>query len=386
VKVSGEGYVHWDFNDIQGDKSNAVTLERAYLTVKKAVNDFLSIRYTLDIKQASTSAASTVSQTEGDEPITVTTKASNGLDGNYIFRTKYVFGEMRLGRGGFFADLSARVGMQQCGLDDFEVGMNPYRAQVRNWLERGGWFGTSDLGVGLIGSFGGKLEDAAGRVGNTNYDGRYGSYTVLLSNGSNFDKKEANDSKIVSGRATLRPLPATLPGLQITYSGALGKDNTTNGPSNNGVDFHLHVGMVSYQAPRFTVYGQYMTSQDNEAGTFATGASSLAYRGLTTQGWSVFGMVKLPVSADRLALYARYGAIDPDKDNKVAGGKHDVTSTTGGASYAVAKGNLVIVAYDVIHYDPYAGLFTDGNGSLPSPTALNLKDDKRLQLVYRLEF
>ena len=386
LKISGEAYVRWDANEIQGDKSNAVTLERAYLTVTKAVTDFLGIRYTLDIKQASTSATSAASQAEGDQPITITTKVNNGLDGNYVFRTKYIFAEMNLARAGFFSDARARVGMQQSGLDDFEVSINPYRAQTKNWLERAGWFGTSDLGVGLIGSFGGHLQDAAGRVGATGYDGRYGSYALLLSNGSNYDKKEANDSKVVSGRATVRPFPDELPGLQFTYTGAVGKDNTTNGPSNNGVDFNLNVGMVSYQAPRFTVYGQYITSQDNQAGTFVTGSAPLAVTGLTTQGYSAFGMVKLPIAADRLAIYGRYNALDSDKDNKVAGGKHDVTSTTGGVSYDIAKGNMFIVAYDVIHYDPYAGLFTDGNGSLPSRTAQNLSDDKRLEVVYRLAF
>ncbi len=386
LKLSTEAYINWAASDVQGDKSNAITLERAYLTATKAVSDFLSIRYTLDIKQASTTASSTVSQEADDQPITVTTKASNGLDGNYVFRTKYIYAEMNLGSAGFLSDTRARVGMQQAGTEDFEQALNPYRAQAKNWLERAGWFGTSDLGIGVTGSFGGKLADAKGKVGSAKFDGRYGSYALLLANGSNYDKKEANDSKVLSGRVTVRPLPADLPGLQLTYGGIFGKDNTTNGPSNNGVNFDLSLGMLSYQAPRFTVYGEYITSKDNQAGTYVTGASALATTGRKTQGWTLFGMVKLPVAADRLALYGRYNMLDSDKDNVIAGGDHNVRTTTGGASCEIAKGNMFIVAYEVISYDAYAGLFTDSSGSAPSATAKNLQDDKKLQVVYRLEF
>ena len=387
IKLSTEGYLHWTASDLQGDKSNAFTLERAYLTATKTVSSFLNIRYTLDIKQASTSASASVKQVPGDSLITVTPKVSNGLDGNYVFRTKYVFAEMLLGSRSFLTDTRARVGMQHSGLEDFEQSMNPFRAQGRNWIERAGWFGTSDLGVGLMGDFGGKLEDAAGRVGTDRYNGRYGGYALLLANGSNYDKKEANDSKVASGRITLRPLPARLPGLQFSYGGVFGEDNTTNGPSNNGVPYHMNVGMLSYQAPRLTLYGQFITSRDNQAGTYVlTKSDARRITGLKTQGYSAFGMVRLPGAGDRLAVYGRYNVLDSDKDNQVARGDHGVRLTTVGASCEVAKGNMFIVAYEMISYDPYAGLFSDSSGSLPSASRKGLQDDKRFQVVYKLAF
>jgi len=387
LSVSTEAYINWANADIQGDKSNALTLDRAYLTVGKAVTKFLSVRYTLDVKQASTSASASVKQVPGDSLVTVTPKVSNGLDGNYVFRTKFAYAELKLGSAAFLMDARARVGMQSAGLEDFEASINPYRAQARNWLERAGWFGTADLGVGLTGDLGGKLEDAQARIGSDRFSGRYGSYSLLLANGGNYDRKEANDSKVTSGRITLRPLADALPGLQLTYCGAFGEDNTNNGPSNNGVPFNVNVGMLSYQAPRFSLYGQYFAAKDNQAGTYVVAnADPRLVTGLKSRGWSAFGVIKLPVAGDRLAVYGHYSVLDSDKDDRIAVGDHDVRLTTAGASYEVARGNLFIVAYETVSYDPYAGPFTDAGGSLPSKTAKNLANDTRLQVVYRLYF
>ena len=379
LKLSGEAYIDWSRYDIQDATSNEFSLKRGYVTVTKKANSWLSFRYTLDVKQASSSA--TVTQVVGDSLITV--KPANTLDGNYVFRTKYLFAEMLLGDAGFLTDLRARLGMQHVGPDDFEQSMNPYRAQDRNGLERAGLFGTSDLGVGLNGAFGGRLEDAKGKTGSAKYDGRYGSFQLALTNGSNYDKAEKNENKLVSGRVSLRPAAAAAPGLQLTVAGVFGKDNTLDGPDAAGVDFNFLMGMVSWQSPMFIAYGQFVASENNQAGSygFGRGASRAGLRG---RAWSAFASVKLPDAGSRWALFGRTAFVDSDVDDDVTTSDQEtgVTVLTGGVSYEIAKGNLFTAAIDNANYDPYAAEL----GKAPTSARLDRKDDQRLQLVYKLEF
>jgi hypothetical protein len=379
LKLTGEAYIDWSRYDIQDATSNEFSLKRGYVTVTKKANSWLSFRYTLDVKQASTST--TVTQEEGDEPITV--KPANALDGNYVFRTKYLFAEMLLGDAGFLSDVRARLGMQHVGPDDFEQSMNPYRAQDRNWLERAGLFGTADLGVGLNGAFGGKLDDAKGKTGSAKYDGRLGSFQLALTNGSGYDKAEKNENKLASGRISVRPAAATVPGLQLTAAGVFGKDNTLDGPDAVGVDFNFLMGMISWQSPQVTVYGQYFTSENSQAGVFGTG-SGADRTGLRGQSWSAFASVRLPDAGSRWALFGRASFTDPDADDDVTTSDQEtgVSVMTGGVSCDLAKGNMFIAAFDNTSYDPYANEL----GKAPTTTRRDRKDDQRIQLVYKLEF
>ncbi len=365
LKVSGEAYVDWSLTDIQGEQDNAFSLNRGYLTVTKKMNDFLGFRYTLDVKQAATTE-----DVEGS--------VSNALDGNYVFRTKYLYAEMNFGGEGALSQLRGRVGMQHAGIDDFEQAMNPYRAQTKNWQEGASWFGTADLGVGLHGNFGGTLADAKARTGSSKYDGRHGSFQLLLANGGGYDKTEKNDNKLLSGRVSLRPAADALPGLQLTYGGVFGQDNTTNGDDGAGVDFTLHAFMLSWQSPRFTAYGQYFLADNNQAGKYVTDEGA----GVKTAGMSAFAMVRPNALRDRLGLYARFNTFDGDTDEVITAGDHGVTQVTGGVSYDVGKGNMFIVAYEATSYDPHA----DAVGKLPSVEQLDRDDDTKLQIVYRLEF
>lgn len=379
LKFSAEAYLDWSRYETGDVTSNAFSLERGYLTVTKKHSDFLSFRYTLDVKQAASDRLSGTFEDSGEDEVDVSFSPKNALDGNYVFRTKYLFAEMSLGGSGAFTQLRGRIGMQHAGPDDFEQAMNPYRAQSRNWLERAGWFSTADLGVGLHGNFGGKLEGAKEKVGTTKYDGRRGSFQVLLANGGGYDKAEANENKLLSGRVTVRPLADQAPSLQLTYGGAFGKDNTANGEDGAGVDFNFHLFMLSWQSPRFTAYGQYFLADNNQSGKFVDAGKT---EGVKTAGWSAFASFRPAAAEDRLAFFGRYSLFDGDRDEAITTGDHNVTLLTGGASYEIAKGNLFIVAYEVTSYDAYANKL----GSLASDEEENLEDDRRFQVVYKLEF
>lgn len=379
LKISAEAYLDWSRYETGDVTSNAFTLERGYVTLTKKHSDFLSFRYTLDVKQAASDRLSGTFEDSGEDEVDVAFSPKNALDGNYVFRTKYLFAEMNLGGSGAFTDLRGRIGMQHAGPDDFEQAMNPYRAQSRNWLERAGWFGTADLGVGLHGNFGGKLENAKDKLGTTKYDGRYGSFQVLLANGGGYDKTEANENKLLSGRVSVRPLAAQAPNLQLTYAGAFGKDNTANGEDGAGVNFRFHEFMLSWQSPRFAAYGQYFLADNNQSGKFVDAGKT---EGVKTVGWSAFASFRPATAEDRLAFFGRYSLFDGDSDEAITTGDHNVTVLTGGASYEIAKGNMFIVAYDVTSYDAYANKL----GNLASDEEESLEDDKRFQVVYKLEF
>jgi hypothetical protein len=374
LKVNGEAFIDWSHSYGQSATTDAFTLQRAYVTVTKKASTWLSFRYTLDVKSAST-----------DKPADGSVASS--LDGNYIYRTKFAFAEMALGSAGWLSDVRGRVGMQHVGPDDFEQGMNPYRCQDKFWVERSGIFGTSDLGVGLNGSFGGKLEDAKGKTGSTKFDGRYGGFALALTNGSGYDKAEKNTNKVFTSRVSLRPFAAAIPGLQATYAGALGKDNTTDGAAlaaaGPGNDFHFHLAMLSWQSPQATVYGQYMTFRGNQAGKYVYG-SGLAREGLAGRSWSVFGMVRLPAADSPFAFFARYNTVDPDIGHDIitADQGDRITDVTAGYSYEVARGNMFVLAFDMASYDANASAL----GSAPGASATNRPDDKRVQVIYRLEF
>jgi len=76
----------------------------------------------------------------------------------------------------------------------------------------------------------------------TDYPGRYGSFSLGIYNGGGYHAKEKNQNKVLEGRLTLRPLPAALPGLQLSYFGLVGKGNQAAEPH-----WNAHLGMVSYE-------------------------------------------------------------------------------------------------------------------------------------------
>lgn len=370
-KLSGEAFLNWSYKNGQGATSNAITLERGYFTVTKKANSWLSFRYTTDVAFAETKETA-----EGT--------VENTLDGNYVIRTRILMAEMSVGGKGALTDVKARFGMQGVGPDDFEQAVNPYRAQSRNWLERIGLLSTADIGLGLAGSFGGKLEDAQGKTGSAKFDGRYGTWQLNLTNGGGYAKKEANENKLLSGRVTVRPLADRLPGLQLTYAGAVGRDNTVNGAEDAGVDFSFHYGMLSWQSPQFVVYAQSILGENNQAGKFVYTNDDGESEGLRSRSWSLFGAAKLPAAGSRFAVFARYSVFDGDADDDLTteDQKTGITLMTGGVSYDIAKGNLLIAAIESTDYDEYADELTKA----PSASARNRGDDTHIQLVYRMVF
>ena len=55
-----------------------------------------------------------------------------------------------------------------------------------------GCFSSADFGFSIRGNFGGQLANAKELIGNTHYDGRYGSWHVGVYNGTGYHAVEVN--------------------------------------------------------------------------------------------------------------------------------------------------------------------------------------------------
>ena len=350
LKVSLQGFAEYSAG--QKDKGqpgqssyNKFNLTRGYVTLKKSINSQLAARVTTDIHQLST--------------------------GDWEVRLKYLYGEVKVPSLGFLTNMKSEIGQGHTPWLDFEEALQTMRAQGPTVTDKGGFQTSADIGVDLMGYFGGKLADAKAKVGNSHYDGRYGSWHIGVYNGAGYHASEQNQNKVAEARMTVRPLAAALPGLELSYMGAFGKGNTKASP-----DYNLNLGMVSFQHPDFIVYGIYFHSKGNFKGSLvdANGKS------LNGEGYTAFALYRLPVLAKKLAVFGRYDHVNDDASKTIAKDA-DYSMTVGGLSYDLPKGNKVLVDYEKITYGANSG----GIGKSPV-VANNLGDDQRLQLVYQFQF
>ncbi len=357
LEVSGLAYIHYDagVEPEPGGREvsfNRFTLGRGYLTVKKRINDWLGARVTSDITRKD--------------------------DGDWEYRLKYLYAEVRPGDIGLLTDIKMEIGQGHNPWLDFQEHVNPYRAQGTMAIERAGVFNSADLGVSMRGNLGGRLQDAKEKTGNHHYDGLYGSWHIGLYNGGGYHADEVNGNKAIEGRLTFRPLPSLVPGLQISYLGMYGEGNKDYNGENP--DYAVNLGYISLENPNYILTAQYFRTTGNAAGSWVVldRDGSLADE-LETEGYSFFGRVRMWFHP-RLSLFARYDHFDQDKDDDIA----DETSYElfmSGLSYDVYKGNMLMAVFQTIDYDDDAGKLHD----LPS-RGYRLGDDQQLQLIYQLRF
>ncbi len=351
IKLGVLAYVDYSVGEtgVPGDDTsslNRFTLTRGYLTVKKEILPWLRARTTADVHQDSAE--------------------------DWKFRLKYLYAELRPADAGPLTQMKVEIGQGHIPWQDFEEHVNPYRAQGTMAIERAGIFNSADLGLSLRGNLGGELEDARGRTGNHHYDGRYWTWHIGVYNGGGYHAKEKNDNKVIEGRLTLRPLPDTLPGLQLTYLGMTGKGNTDPGP-----DYTVNLGMISYEHPMGIFTAQYFQTTGNAKGSLVDSKGDA----LDTEGWSLFGRLVAPGSHGRLAVFGRYDHFDADKDAVVAD-HADYDLYFAGLSYDLHHGNMVLLDYETVQYGANSG----GLGGKAPVAGNDLGDDQRVQVVYQIKY
>lgn len=330
---------------------NKFALTRGYFTLQKEITPWLKARMTADAYQRE--------------------------DGYYDVMLKYYYAQVKFPDLGPLTNLSSEIGMGHMPWLDFEEHINPYRCQGTMAIERAGIFNSADLGVSLMGYFGGKLEDAKKRTGNDYYAGKFGSWHIGVYNGPGYHAVEANQNKVVEGRITLRPLPSIVPGLQLSYFGLYGEGNTRATATDEFPDYVVHLGMLSFEHPRFIFTGQYFTTEGIASGKLIDGDGEA----LTTQGYSFFGNVKLPIFGDRPNIFARYDYFDADIDDKVAEDSA-YQMYIGGIAIDLYKGNMLLFVYENTDYEDDSG----GKKGKTPKVGNELGDDWKFQVVFQVKF
>lgn len=317
--------------DKNGTDFNKFSLTRGYVNIRKDINPWLKARITPDVTQLA--------------------------NGDIELRMKYYYVDFLLPDRGFFTERDLRIGLAHMPYLDFQEAINIYRLQGTMFQERFGNFNSADLGIGVIGNLGGKLsKEQQEEVGYSSpYSGRYGSYHIGLYNGGGYHANEENQNKVVEGRVTLRPLPDSVPGLQVTYFGISGKGNKATNP-----EWKSNSALVSYQNRRIVITGEYVQAKGKQNGRKDDGSDDERDK----SGYSIFGDFRLPVH-EKIALMARYDVWDPDTDAS----NDKETLTIGGVSYKLYGSNYILVAYEQRQYD--------------TPGA---EDDKKGQVVYQISF
>jgi hypothetical protein len=340
----------------QQESYNNFRLTRGYLTIQKAIQPWIGARLTTDIHQDS--------------------------DGSWLTRVKYLYGELKPDDLGLLTGMKAEIGQGHIPWLDFEEHINPYRCQGTMAIERAHVFNSSDLGVSIRGSFGGKLADAKKLTGNSHYDGRYGSWHVGVYNGGGYHAAEKNENKVIEVRLTIRPVPDTIPGLQLSYLGVYGEGNSEASSTGDSPDYQVNLGMISYEHPSFILTAQYFATKGNSGGSWVVDPATND-EALDTVGYSFFGNYRLPVLENKLSVFARYDHFDADDNNDMGISGEDATYELfiGGLSYNIYKGNMVLLTYETTSYGEDSG----GMGKVPSSNN-NLGDDEKVQVVYQLKF
>jgi len=303
LSVGGLWYLSYQHED----DSSQVAVKRGYINIQKKIlrwgDTYLEGRITPDAHQDDT--------------------------GDIKVRLKYAYG--KLSWKGVSWQPWLELGVVHMPWLDFEEHINLYRMQDTMFVERNGTFNSADFGVTFGGFLGGNLD------GVKYYPGRYGSFAVGVYNGGGYHAKEENENKALEGRLTLRPLPGTLPGLQLSYFGLTGKGNRDVEP-----DWNAHLGMLSYEHERGVLTATYYSGDGNQKGT-AAGEDDAA---LARRGYSFFGELRLP-PGKKLSLILRYDRFDPD--DVLEGDEND--RYVAGLAWDLGHHNTFLLDYDRVAFE-----------------------------------
>lgn len=272
--ISGQWFLNYSVTP--QDSSNAFALKRGYLTIKSQINDDISVRFTQDI-----------------------TIDKEGADaGNIEVRMKYLYTQLNLNRFKLLQNSFVQFGLVPRPWMDFEQKINLYRVQNAMFLDRYNIVSSADFGITYACLLGEKSGYEHG--GNSQFSGKYGSFSVGVYNGGGYHALENNKNKTLEGRLTIRPLWTILPGLQISYSTAFGKGNHPT----LDADFELHQFYVSMQTGYLTTAVQYYKGIGDFSGKLLTTELKAA----KNEGYSLFAEIKHPDF--NWAIIGRYDNLD----------------------------------------------------------------------------
>ncbi len=313
LKIGTLAYLSYqDGTASDGSNYAQFRVKRAYLDVRKKISSSFSARLTPDVVQES--------------------------DGDLEVRFKYLYGQFNWRGSGLLQKPYVEFGVAHMPWLDFEEHINRFRMQDTMFMERNGLFNSADIGVLFGANLGPELDQEYRDRVNDHYAGRWGSFGIGIYNGGGYHAVENNDGKVLEGRLTVRPIPDTLPGLQLSVFGVSGDGNAPDDVGAVVPEWDVLAGMVSYESPRLVLTAQYEQGTGNQKGS-AVGTDG---RALDHDGYSFFGELRLDDDQE-WSLIGRYDHFDGDRDNPAS----DVTERwIAGLAWRFFKGNYWLIDYD----------------------------------------
>ena len=297
---------------------NSFLLKRGYFGADMDVTPYLTGRFVGDITLDST--------------------------GDVKLRAKYLYAKFHWKGNTIITNPYVEFGLAHMPWLDFEEAINGFRMQDTMFLERNGIFNSADVGV-LVGSdLGGSLgSDYKSKV-NSHYAGRYGSWQVGVYNGGGYHAAEKNTNKVFEGRLSLRPVPASVPGLQFTVFGIVGKGNVAPANGMELPDWKSFNGMVSYESQYFTFTGQGYFGTGNQSGS----ALQLDGTSADQRGFSLFASAHIPTPrlTEKISILGRF-----DEFNSNTKISNDVQRRfIVGVSFHLYKSNILLFDFERLNH------------------------------------
>ena len=267
IKVGSTVFLDYTFQsspkgtDADGNtiSPNAFDVGRAYININGKVSHLFEFRVTPDV--------------------TKETGSGSSVNGSYVFRVKYAFGQINLGdwlpHGSWI-----RFGMNQTPYLDFMEGIYRYRFQGTMAAERAGYITSSDAGVSL----------------HVNFPHNYGDVHVGFYNGDGYSHFETSNEKAFQGRVSVRPAPRSPIWKGLRLTGFLIEDHyVKNAPRRRGIL------AGTYEQKYATLGVEYFTARDQKSATLAE---------VTGNGYSIWFMPKSTTGWEGLV---RYDHVKPSK-------------------------------------------------------------------------
>jgi len=309
VEISGQWFLSHRIGENNKIDVNEFYVHRGYLNFKPEFTSALSARITPDI----------------------TTDKDGDGKGDLKVWLKYIYLKYSLPSAGFFTKPYFEFGQVHRPWLDFEEHINMYRCEGTMFLERNHLLNSADYGVTFVTLLGGEVKKTYRENVNKYYPGRYGSIAVGIYNGGGYHAVENNTNKVVESRFTIRPFPDSLPGLQLSYFGAIGKGNTVDEP-----DWTINSAFVSLEEVWYVLTGMYYKGKGNYKGDFID-----SFGNSTEQsGYSLFGEIKIPEK--KISFIGRYDSFDPD----ITINQNTLTRTIIGFAYHFHEHHKLLVDYD----------------------------------------
>ncbi|MBN1292040.1 MAG: hypothetical protein JXB48_09405 [Candidatus Latescibacteria bacterium] len=321
TKVSGQWFISYSNGKENKIPTNRFVIDRGYIIIEKALSNKISGRITPDVSV----------DREGDG------------EGDLEMRLKYCYIDYKFENTGFLTDPHVEFGLVHRPWISFEEHINNYRMQGTAYLERNDIFNSGDFGFTYAALLGGEMSEDYKQQVNSKFPGRYGSVAFGFYNGGGYHAIEQNNNKTFEARITVRPLPAIIPGFQVSYHSITGKGNTKESP-----DWNLNTVFVSYDHRRYGFTGMIHSGIGNFKGKMLDSSGD----SLDHSGYSFFGELKFP--DQKVSLIGRYDFFDDNPNSDGNNSKRIIT----GVAYRIYGKTRALLDYDINTRDTWEN-YTD---------------------------